>query len=309
MIEYRLHHIEVFRWSEKTGIIKPQEKDSIIQSISIHTFMLEYFSQEIYTRYVNCVKDAIQEAKNIIGYQTISKLSLRHLWNFKFSEMESLREENNKLHNLHYLEFSEEGKLKDTTFDLLSPEDYEVIDYRFFEKGLYKSLSGNEPFARCFMTSEYLYRTIKAGEEYCFDYSSVATGYFKSVELLLYKIMEATLNMKGHEDLWITYEKPSDVKNAPCPDRKEYCHKRKNLYVRFRACHKTEFKIDMGSLQFFIQDNIEGWYDISTKGKRVIDECLKNYNKGCRNQHLHKDIIEDYETLVSVRNNTLSRYL
>ena len=67
----------------------------------------------------------------------------------------------------------------------------------------YFALLGNEKFARCFMTSEYLYQLFMVGNQHCFDYSTVVSGFFKSIEILLEKLMILRLSSADHDTLWI----------------------------------------------------------------------------------------------------------
>ena len=61
----------------------------------------------------------------------------------------------------------------------------------------------------------------------------------------------------------------------------------------------------MGPLIWFLHDWPTGW-SISKEGRQLVHNCLLNYNKGCRNEHLHKDIISDINPAIKgIRENTI----
>ena len=305
--EYQLHHIEIIDWTDSDSYESKKiewgvslDKRELVYYITLRKFMAEYFPEEIYEQYIAKVRNAVEQANKEIGFQTRPQLSLRYLSDFKSSVLNETY--NRALRALPYQEFDKKGKVTDKFMQLLPSDDYDKIDNRFKDMGLYKALVGKEKFAKCFITSEYLYQVFKKGNENSFDYSTVASGYFKSVELLLEKIMLVTLNANKHENLWIkcsngNYKDTHNFRDNPNP-------KAKGKQVRFANENHKHFSTEMGPLIWFLHDNTKGWY-ISEEGRDIVHKCLLNYNQGCRNGHLHKDIIDDIETIGYIRNNTL----
>ena len=278
------------------GIVK-----RVFKVVSLGAFFDQYFSHELYNHYILCVRQAIENANKEIGYQTISNLSAKHLCDFKEKVVEQLYDFN--IREVSYQDFdTANGELTQSYKPLLDLEDYnKIIDCCYNNKKL-EVLCGQAKFARCFLTSEHLYSIFKSDNQKYYDYSAIVSGYFKSVELLLEEAMEATLSHDNHEKLWIKASKIKS-KNKNDPDwRKNPITKK--MQVIFLEKYRDSFSDEMGSLIWFLHDNPADWL-ISEKSRDIIHDCLLNYSSGCRNEHLHKDIISDIKTVVAVRNNTI----
>lgn len=308
--DYGLSYIEIIDWADTDSLISRKKAYDISKKLrdkciytTLKKFMCDFFSEEVFKEYISQVRDAVQTANEIIGFQTIPQLSLRHLSDFKNSVISELS--TFKIRNLSYQKFDEKtGKAIEEFAEPLSKNDYDIIDKRYYEMDLYKSLVGNEKYAQCFITSEFLYKTYTKGNEKYFDFSSIATGYFKAVELLLEKMMDFSLSLRECENLWI---KCSDPQRIPDDERK-ICryNKHKVKEIRFQERYRESFSTEMGALIYFLCDNTnhKRWY-VSWEGRKRIRQCLQNYNRGCRNEHLHKDIINDINEIKIIRNNTL----
>lgn len=307
--EYNLSHIEIVDWSDTDSIKSEytewgvsQEYRQRIFYVTLHELFISYFSEEGYQLYITEVRNAVQAANNEIGFQTIPALSLRYISDFKTDFLNRISKDS--LKKLSYRIFDLSGNITGDAENMLSPEDYAILDDRFFCGGLYKSLIGSEKFARCFLTSEYLYSIFMNGDSVSFDYSAVVTGYFKSVELVLNRIKEIWLqNTTVRDDLWIAGGTPWQANN----DRISWCRPNPATgkpQVQFVTRYEKHFKTEMGPLIWLIHDNDKGSY-LSDSGKELVHRCLLNYNQGCRNEHLHKDIIADIQTVECIRNNTL----
>ena len=314
---YKVSHIEIIDWTdtENSGDISskivPIETSKIL-NITLHQFILRYFSEEVYQEYICRVREAVKRANREIGFQTIPSLMVRYVSDFKTDFLKALCVM--PLSTTRYRQFDEMGNITNKYYELLNEEDITKIEMRFYENSLCRSLIGDEKFARCFITSEYLYFTFKNKNMVSFDYSAVATGYFKSVELLLDKIREIWLDDIDNYKLWIdsaySAKKLKDLRLEKERDWKIIKKGKKEITkVRFTPKLKDFFSTEMGSLIWFLYYNSMGWY-ISDEGKKTIRECLLNYNRGCRNKHFHKDIIditnlESYEPIESIRTNTI----
>lgn len=306
---YRIDHIEIIDWSDTDDLDSkkinqgfgdcPQDK---VFFVTLHRFIATHFSEEIYRYYILCVRNAVQEANRIIGFQTIPALSLRYISDFKADFLVHIA--NDSIRSRRYHIFDGDGNYTHETEVPLSEEDYDILDNRFFAGGLYKALVGGEDFAKCFITSEYLYTIFETGNTVSFDYSAVATGYFKSVELLLDKIKQIWLqHSEIHKDIWIQGGNLSLVNNGMPWCRKNPAPRAKGTQVFFQREYENYFKTEMGSLIWLLHDNPNGWLIVN--GRDIIHKCLLNYSQGCRNEHLHKDIIDDITVLRPLRENTI----
>lgn len=310
---YDIDHIEIIDWTDTDSLeskkadhgVRPEYRSKVFY-VTLHQFIITYFPEEVYQKYLDKVREAVQTANGIIGFQTIPALSLRYISDFKTDFL--YRISNMSLRSLQYRVFDRKGNLTNKVKAPLAKDDYDILDKRFFDEGLYKSLVGGERFAKCFLTSEYLYSIFETGDHVSFDYSAVATGYFKSVELLLDTIKELWLKHPTiHHDLWINggtgklaYNKTIQwCRPNPAP-------KANGTQVEFKSIYEGYFNIEMGGLIWLIHDNPYGWNITNNNdGREIIHSCLLNYSQGCRNEHLHKDIIDDIKVLKPIRENTL----
>lgn len=307
--KYHIDRIEIIDWddtdaqhSRKTIRIK-DETPIHLRYVSLRQFIELHFSAELYPAYRDKVRKTVEQANKIIGFHTIPQLSLRHLSDFKERVLSDLY--NFKFEDTRYQKFNKNGELIYEVISQLSSKACDIIRKRCIEDNLCAALIGTEKFAKCFCTSEYLFRVFEASEQNFFDYSTVASGYFKSVELLLEKVMLTTFKREGHEKLWINgYKKPIDGINC----RKNPAKKANSTQVRFIDDNSDHFRTEMGSLIWFLHDNDDGWYlpdGFEDQSRAIVHECLMNYAKGCRNEHLHKDVIDEIETIKVIRNNTI----
>ena len=310
--DHNLSRIDIIDWSETDSLetnkrVYTTEKKvkERVHYVTLKRLFLDYFSEEVYKKFLEKICVAVEIANKEIGFQTIPNLSLRYLSDFKEATYKKLI--GLSIESMRFRKFDEKGKPTEPEqyYSNLSDADIQIIQTNFASDGLMKAMISNEPFARCFITSEYLYSVFEKGNEKSFDYSAIATGYFKSVELLLMKIMNLAFGFKESKDLWIKTNhgvKPDDI------DSIRYRHNPNNyrvIQVRFFKDYEKEFSTEMGPLIWFLHDWPNGW-SISDNGRDLVHKCLLNYNQGCRNEHLHKDIIDDFKPVIeSIRDNTI----
>ena len=309
--QYNLSRVEIIDWdtndsleSKKTEYsVNPENRDKVYY-VTLKRLFANYYSETHYKTFLAKIRTAVERANKEIGFQTIPNLSLRYLSDFKevsLREITALPLDSMRFRIFDY----KTGEPTERYFDCLSNEDRHIIQTNFATDGLMRAMIGNEPFARCFITSEYLYKVFEKGNEKSFDYSAIATGYFKSVELLLMKIVNLAFGFIGSEDLWIKVNHGIGYKEIDNMKYRENPNNKKIKQVRFKKEFEQEFSTEMGSLIWFLFDWPDGW-NISEKGCLLVRKCLLNYNQGCRNEHLHKDIISNIDPAIkSIRENTI----
>lgn len=310
MKRWNIDHFEIIDWSDTTSLQSTKENYGVslqfrekVRYVTLQNFLISHFNEDLASLYLSEIQNAVKKANQLIGFQTIPMLSLKHLSEFKSTILTALN--SFPLGTTHYVEFSRSGELTSNTKPMLSSSDLNIITERCFRDMLFHALIGNEKFARCFMTSEYLFQLFKVGNQHFFDYSTVVSGFFKSIEILLEKLMILRLSSADHDTLWIKAKigkrgYKGNVDGINCrlnPATKE-------KQVAFIARNKRFFSNEMAPLIWFLHDDENSWY-VSDNGKDIIHACLLNYSQGCRNEHLHKDIIDDLATMEAVRNNTI----
>lgn len=152
----------------------PQDASS--KAILLADFILEVFGKDELNRFELAMVNFSAEMQDTLGYQITQIGNERAL--------HDLREQLDT--DILYFDYERVRKQKSLTQSLyVSDYAYEVIGQRF--KSYYKLLLGNNDFAVSFLTSEWLYRQNTAVSG--LDNTFVVSGYFKSIEQLLWDII------------------------------------------------------------------------------------------------------------------------
>ena len=296
--DYQLDRIVQIDWKLKE---KTDEKtDSAFTTVSFGGFLEEHFPHLDCESIISKFKKAIKDANDDIGFETIPRLSLRYLSNFKDDINYKLSHE--KYRDMRFLLLPNSENKEDLSNIVLDDGDYKICDDRFINGELYKSLLGEEGFAKCFVTAEYQYHVFNQGNS--FDYTSVVCGYLKAIEQLLYKLLKINLDNPSDDRLWILRGK-----NVPKERQRIGETTRRNpatgkWQVVFDKDFETYFNITLSPMIWFLHDNANGWL-ISDDGRKKVHKFLLNFANDCRNDHFHKDNIDDYEVVKGIRNNTI----
>lgn len=240
-----------------------------ITIIDFPTFCLKYYGKEAKKNFEKVVKELNARMDELIGY-SITEICSQ-------ANMDKLKEETFRL--LGGMNFS-------GIFSMAHMPN-EVAD-RFIQKfrseQRYTILFGESDFADSFMTSEWFYQKyaknvlIKS-----LDLTSVAAGYFKSVEQLLHYIVEK----KCQGEYFQQYYQQEPV-----------------------LIGGKEFKTTLGSLCTFLSKK-KGTLFYSEQDQKLQDlfvDSLNDWRKDNRNGYFHKDNISSSEGLTAIRSATLNLY-
>lgn len=296
---YQINKIEIIEFDTNL----PYDRNDYISEslkqyeryVSLESFFEEYFSPEEYRLYINMTREAVKRANEIIGLRTVRTMSGQNLSNFKESMLSeyALIPYQNK-----YYDFSESSS---ESWDYISKNDYAILNESFIKNKLYQAICGKDNFAKSFITSEYLFHTV--GNKELFDYTSVICGYTKSIEQLLYRLLQINLTSSSNRKLWI---KPSVAKDKIPPSVIAEKHPSyEGILIPFKKEYEQYFSnIMLSPMIDFLEHNWNGW-KVSNTSKNYIIECLRDYARSCRNEHFHKDNIYDFKTVERIRNNTI----
>lgn len=298
--EYDLSKIKRIRWENDRKFI--DNDDNRYEVTLLEDVFNEYFPNVNFNAIFDKLKKAVEAANTEIGFETIPRLSLRYLSNFKVEVNDMLHYEAYKSKRFMMLPNSKNSvDLNSLSF---SEDDYDVLNRNFVQVGLYRALLGNEGFAKCFITAEYQYQIFKEGNN--FDYTSVISGYLKFIEQLVYKLMKIRLQFNDGNDLWIKCKSLRKTQREKLTDaiRQNPDPKSNANQILLTPDHEFYFDITLNPLIWFIHDDENGWY-ISDDGREIIHKFLRNFADECRNDHFHKDNIYEYEVVSRIRNNTI----
>ncbi len=310
IIEWDEKNLELYRQIDNkpaNGFLKK------VTYISLKEFFLMFLSENEYELFLKKAKEAIKEARRIIGLETIRVSAPTYMHIFKKSVQRDFDKIDLKNSVYHFI--GRNKRIFDQTMkDLIqessdSVTDIDRIQVKAITNKGYRILLGTEGFAKCFITSEYLFSLFKHGN-YSFEYTAVVCGYLKCMEQLLYKIMQKLLKSRLYENASIkagggfNYLK-TNLKKETQRYREQGMDKK---HVPFQESYESAFDITLTPLIALLEEIEEIW-NITNHGKACILSWLKNYAANCRNEHFHKDNIMDIEEVKIIRDNTIELIL
>lgn len=275
----------------------PGEKQ-MTEDMSIERFFDTYFSLDEYKIVVLSAKDAVVKAIEIIALSAVPHLLPNNMLTFKQAVLNEFNE--GSMDILKY-EF-EDGSIPSA----LSEPDAKKIKDVFFTNGYKDALVSDAEFAKSFITSEYLFKTVKEGLS--IDYTAVVVGYLKSVEQLLYLLYLSAFEGAARMNYW---DRCNKTKDFDISDSSRYRYDPYNLekeWMQEKYGHwkKTgDNSPEIGELTRFLRYYEKMW-SVSEDGKEYVFKCLEDFRGSCRNSHFHKDNIDltQYSTVKRIRNNT-----
>lgn len=288
-------------------LIAPVGLKEKIRRIQLKDFFSAYFSESEYDIYVSEVRTAVAEAYQHVGKQTITNLTFHHLPFF-------LKKVLDEVCGFPYLTTSynpTKGLSRDARkwygTGIISQTDKKTIKDSFENVARYRALIGRKDFARSFVTSEYLYQTLKNNN--IFDYTAIVTGYFKSIEQLLYLILSVIENDGHVSDVWIQSTTPigSDkYRNANTPAEFRSNPEKGKMHrtqVKVKPCNRNHYDTSFAALVYMLESYDSGWL-VSKDALDIISALLLTYSSECRNDHLHKENIYNIAEIETIRSKT-----
>lgn len=271
------------------------------RAISVRAFFNEIFTAAEYELFIETAKKAICEAQNIIALKAVPQLRPNNMLLFKDVVLEGFSEVPVAQRTYMF----ENGIVP--TQKVLSAADIQTIDQRFFIDKFREAIIGNSDFAKSFITSEYLFRSISDGLG--IDYTAIVVGYLKSIEQLMYLLYISAFDGKPSLKHWDRYH--FDKKNPFDPNLPQFRYdpfEPQNKWMQMEYYHPIrtgDDAMEFGGLALFLRYFDKIW-NVSEDGKEYIFACLDDYRDSCRNAHFHKDNISftEYGTVKRIRNNT-----
>ena len=281
----------------------PKNMDSKVMRLSIKDFFAIFFSEQIYSDYLSAVRGAVRESYKYVGIQTVRNLNTQYLPYFLESEIKKIKDF--PYTSKSYVVFNALNYTASNWYGngIIPPEDITIIHSAFFDQKRYLALTGKESFAKSFITSEYLYLILKDNNQ--FDFTAIVSGYLKSIEQLLYRVLNIAVNDGHSEDVWIQSKKRRHSQRAKkTPDQfRDNPNDRNRTQVKVFVQNQDCFDTTFAALVHMLKDYDNGW-SISTTGRDVICALLLTYCDECRNEHFHKDNINTLGEVDIIRDNT-----
>lgn len=233
---------------------------------SLRWFFEKFFSLEDFEEFKNQAQKYKTETQKYFGLSVVKTLTPNALFNFKRTIRYTIRRFDFRKH----------------VIGNISEEQYQIIMGQFMKQGFYKAMLAHNDFSESFLTSEWLFESLSMAGK--IDYTSIAMGYFKAIEQLLYD--------------YISFHK-----------NEGRTIKRKNSsgYIEFNDINISQNNIDvsLGALNSFL--NYYKNYDlfraeVASDTINFVKQTLSNV-RGLRNGYSHKDNLHDWEKVESARKN------
>ena len=308
IIEWDERSLELQR--EFAGRAKPEKRImNKIEYISPKEFFLRYLSENEYNYFLTSTRNAIQEARKIIGIESIHVSAPSYMHEFKQrikKDLSSINLENSVFHFIgRNNQIFDKQMTPLMTEQANSDTDIQKIQKAAIHANGFSVLLGTSGFAKCFITSEYLFSIFKNGG-HSVEYTPVVCGYFKCIEQLLYRIMKKLLSSGLYENASIKAGGGFNYLSRALKDetqrKRDQGMDRK--HVPFQAAYESAFDVTLNPL-ISLLEGINGIWNVTEQGKAHIISWLRNYADNCRNEHFHKDNILELEEVELIRDNTI----
>lgn len=265
--------IKLVEWQFEEKSIKIDYNDNRVKVINVWELFQDLFyetSEEeikiMYELFIKNITTAVEQANSMISLTTIPGFTLAYLHKTRQEMSKELVDEINKISAF----FVKNKEFKSTEENSKQLIDKYNLAQKFIQRNMKYAFVGTSPYAKSFMTSEYLYRYFKKNP--MFDYTPIVSGYIKSVEQLLYVICRSYLKQTEKGD--------------------------KNIGAW-----------TMGDYENFINNNEDIIRPELRKMKDVIVACLKSYRVESRNRLFHRDYFNDWKKVEYIRQNTFFLYV
>ena len=285
-----------------------------LKAVIIEDFFDDYFGEEEFACFQKSVTQYIKEAKEITGYKSIKFLSSMNLasqkafeekfikeWQYKDYKYQIIDKSNKKIQNYLYLDSG-----------LFSSADLSNMMDKYVQDARYKSVIGRNEYAESFITSEWLYHSLEGKRN--FDYTSVISGYLKSIEQLLYTIVMINtdngcrISMSGANNVRneakrngvIAYKQTKNGWVEVEPDSKGY------IYIDFTDTQAKYMDSSIGTFEYFIRKNPHIFENPDLADKIADMVCC--FRVECRNGYFHTHNLTDWDIVEKTRDNAIYLY-
>ena len=245
--------------------------DQRIKVILLWELFLDLFGEleeedirTMYDMFVERITEAIEKANAMISLVTLPGFTPSYLHKARKAIIPQIKDEINALTSF-YVKNANYQSTQDNSEQLITK--YKVNKY-FLDNGLEQALVGTSPYAKSFLTSEYLFQYFANNS--LFDYTPIVSGYLKSIEQLLDVICVSHRNSKKINENMSSYTMGN--------------------YIYYIKAHADVFRKELQPAQ------------------GIIADCLESYKVESRNNLFHKDYFYNWTRVIQIRANTLFLY-
>ncbi|WP_024858699.1 hypothetical protein [Ruminococcus albus] len=176
----------------------------------------------------------------------------------------------------------------------LTNEQFELIKDQFINSKYYKALIGKNDFAISFLTAEWLFDSIRYSGK--IDYTSIAMGYFKAIEQLLFAFISLHTKEKDSQNrtIFVLKKKYVDLEDSVITNDKDA------ITLQALTSFFGYYKFGTNNIEIRNTDLLNNFIDQSNTYPIIIK--MFGSITELRNGYFHKDNITDLETVTKARN-------
>lgn len=271
-----------------------------IYAINVEDFFIDKFDKKEFDCFIKHLNIFIEESKEITGFQSIKVLSSMNFASLKTYEEKMLLEYDYVNHP--YVIIDENNKKIEKYLGLkdyrISNKIIEEINTNFIDEKLYKAMLGRNEYAESFLTSEWLYNSLVKRKN--FDYTSIISGYLKSIEQMLYKIV--MLNINNNCIIAMRKEKEKLAKKSNI----NILYKNNFPYINFNDNTIEYMDSSIGTFEYFLRYNPKIFIDESLS--ETISLMVSCFRTECRNGYFHTHNLKNEEIVRKTRENAIWLY-
>lgn len=235
-----------------------------LKFMTLKEFWVEHFGEEEYDALVDSINYFNSESQAIIGFSTVVLPT--------DDAIERFRERTGKM-------------LQDRTYSSLIPSDVYysqvcIMEQNYLTQGRWRAMIGSKNFAISFITSEWYFQMHQLTE--CFDLTWVAAGYLKSVEQLLYAVIELS------EGTGITIRSTN------------------HRIIKFSKENESQIDSTLGSLKAVLEHNC--LQEVNKYARKHIVDTIEDWRNKKRNGYFHRDVLQSIDRLKEIRETALQLY-
>ncbi len=286
-----------------------------LKAVSLQTFFNRYFGPEEFKSFTSHLEEYLQNTRDITGYKSIKFLSSMNLATQKVFEEKELAEWDYRNYAFQIID-NTNSKIQDYLYlstTKLPVSLLQTMVNNYVSGELYKAMIGSYEYAESFITSEWLYHSLDGKKN--FDYTSVISGYLKSIEQLLYRIVmlnvdnNCKISMSGANDV---------ITDAISKGIITYKPGRRNTWRVVPANDKGFKYIDLTSTQVQYMDSSIGTFEhfmrknphifVNPTYSKQIADMVCCFRTECRNGYFHTHNLKDWDVVKKTRSNAIFLY-
>ncbi|MBQ6654472.1 MAG: hypothetical protein IJM79_02995 [Erysipelotrichaceae bacterium] len=180
--------------------------------------------------------------------------------------------------------------IQERNLPALDRQQFEYVVENYIDEENYKILVSNSDFSQSFMTSEWLYSTLEGSKH--IDLTAISMGYLKSIEQFLYAFIELQTyeNTGKHRTLKFSRDNIRELTSALLVDERK----------------RITLDIEIGFLVYGGNSDLYNDFVCESSREFIKSFCLQI--KGLRNDYFHKYNINEWDSIIDVRNMTFIFY-